>query len=115
MIRTVTQLSSRADRPWFSEVTAQIEGLRILVGGTAYVAGQPYPLAADVEIEPPAAGVEHHELLICTDGTLILDPSPQPSRPLYGQILWLDVPAGCSDLADVDVYRLVHVEEEVQA
>lgn len=111
MIRQITQGSSRDGRPWFTSVTLQTAGLTLIVGGTAYVAGVAHTLDASIDVQPPASGSEDHVLYTCSDGALILDPGPEPSKPLYGQICWFTVPAGCTDLADIDINQLVHVEE----
>lgn len=111
MIKLIEQKSSRADRPWFTDVTVEADGLTLLIGGAARVAGVDYPLDAAIALEAPTEGSEHHSVVICTDGVLILDPGPAPSHPLYGEICWLDLPAGCTDLADIDVFKLTHIEE----
>lgn len=107
----VQQASSQDNRPWFTGVTLQVAGMTLTIGGAAYVAGQAHALNASVPITAPAAGTDHHALYICEDGTLILDPGPSPASPLYGQILWFDVPAGTTDLGTVTINQLIHIPE----
>lgn len=111
MINLVQQISDPLTRPWFTDVTLQASGLTLQVSGVARVAGTAHALDAAIEIVPPESGSEDHMLYICDDGTLILDPGVEPSRPLYGQICWFAVPAGCTGLADVTINQLTHVEE----
>ncbi len=110
-IAQVQQTSDQATRPWFTDVNLSGEGMTLSVGGTVYVAGTAYTLSAGIAITAPASGVEHHRLYIRTDGTLILDPGPSPSVPLYGIICWFDVPASTTDLAALTINQLIHIPE----
>lgn len=110
-ITSISQASNSATKAWFTNVTLQVTGMILTIGGTAYVAGQANALNASIPVAAPAAGTDHHSLYICQDGTLILDPGPSPASPLYGQILWFDVPAGTTDLGAIAINQLIHIPE----
>lgn len=111
MIQQVQQKSTRGSKPWGSDVVLATAGLTLNVSGTYYDGNTAFPLNASIPLTAPSSGVDHHELQIATDGTLILDPAPNPSKTIYAQIAWFDLPAGTVDLAAITINQLVHVPE----
>ena len=114
-IQQVNQFSDQNNKIWFTEVTIEVDAtnkMQLNIGGTALVpingVQTSYPLNAQI---PFIADGAHHVLIICRDGTLVLDPNPTVDRNLAGQICWFDLPVGTADLTTITINQLVHVQE----
>lgn len=113
-INLIQQYSDRDSKVWFADVVIQTSGLSLVISGTAYVPAMgkqnSYNLSATIPFDPPASGTEHHLIVIALDGTLVVDPAPNRTDIAAG-IIFFDLPAGTTDLGNVDINQITHVQE----
>jgi len=115
MIQQVSQFSDQNSRIWFTGVTIAVDAtntMQLDIGGTALVTlnGVQQSFTLDAAIPITADGLNHN-IVLCTDGTIVLDPSYQVPRQIASAFCWLTVPIGTTDLNTITINQLVHVQE----
>ncbi len=116
-IKQVKQISNKDSKVWFTDITLAVDStnkMQLNIGGQALVpkdgAQVTHNLSFQLLFEALQEGISNHVVVITRNGKIIKDPEPHQTD-IAGQVCWFDLSAGETDLSNVEINQLIHIEQ----